>query len=157
IGASGLLFGKPSAPQRLGECGDQGQAVSSFERWRAVLAAEPPQLVQDVVKALTVDELHGGVVDAPGLADAEDRHEVRMVHPGHGPRLAADPLQLALAQEASGREHLERHVPAERLLHRLVYDPHSAPPNFAEDLEVAQLARDIADVARGRTGERAAD
>ena len=59
---------------------------------------EPAQLVDDRVEPLALDELHGVEADLAVLADLEDRHDVGVVQPGRGPRLAAEPLQgLAVA------------------------------------------------------------
>ena len=51
--------------------------------------AAAPQLVDDDVEALPADELHRVVVDPLVLADAEDRHDVRVVQLRRRPRLAA--------------------------------------------------------------------
>ena len=54
--------------------------------------AEPPQLGDDCVEPLALDELHGVEADIPVLAHLEDRHDVGVVQPGRGPGLAAEPL-----------------------------------------------------------------
>ena len=106
---------------------------------RVLLAAQAVQLVEDGVQALALDELHGVVVDAVVLADAEDRHDVGVVQPGRGPGLAAEPLQVGRPQQAVHGQHLQRDVPAQRLLHGLVDDAHAAAADLAEDAVVAQL------------------
>jgi hypothetical protein len=63
--------------------------------------AQPPQLVDDLVKSLALDELHGVEGDIPLVPDLEDRHDVRMVQPCSGLRLAAEPLQGLLASAAA--------------------------------------------------------
>ena len=55
-----------------------------------------------------------------------------------------EPARLA------GRQDLQRHVPAQRLLHGLVDDAHAAPADLAEDAVVAQLPRG----RRPRSGPR---
>ena len=55
---------------------------------RAIL--EPPQLVDDQVEPLALDELHGIVADLAVLADLEDRHDVGVVELRRRPRLAAE-------------------------------------------------------------------
>ena len=55
---------------------------------RAIL--EPPQLVDDQVEPLALDELHGVVADVAVLADLEDRHDVGVVELRRRPRLAAE-------------------------------------------------------------------
>jgi len=59
-------------------------------RRRDVLAAEPPHLLEHFIQPLPLDELHGVVVDAVVLADAVDRHDVRVVQPRRRPRLALE-------------------------------------------------------------------
>src|SRR5438445_228693 len=76
--------------------------------------AQALQLVEHAVQALALDELHGVVVGALALADAEDRHDVRVVQPGHRPRLAAEALQVGGGPPALRRQHLQGDVPAER-------------------------------------------
>ena len=53
-------------------------------------AAGPPPAPRRVPAP---DELHDVVVDAFVLADAEDRHDVRVVQPGRGLGLAVEPEQ----------------------------------------------------------------
>ena len=84
------------------------------------IATEPLDLAQDVVQALALDELHGVVVQALVLADAEDRHDVGVVQPGRGPGLAPEPLQPGRSRPAMEGQHLQGHVPAQRFLDRLV-------------------------------------
>ncbi len=87
------------------------------------------------------DELHREVMVALVLAHAEDLHDVRMVQRGHQVGLAAEPLQRRRPVEQPPREDLQRHPPPERLLDRLVDDPHAAPADLADDPEVAQPLR----------------
>jgi hypothetical protein len=61
-------------------------------------ATEIRQLVQDVVQALALDELHCEVVHALVLADAEDRHDVGMVQTCRRPRLTPEAFEV-------GRRH----------------------------------------------------
>ncbi len=104
---------------------------------------------------MALDELHGIVVDVVLNADAEDRHDVSVVQPGHGAGLALEALQLRPADQAVVRQHLECDMPAERLLHRLVDDAHAAAADLAQDAVLPQLARDWDAVPR-RGGVRAA-
>jgi hypothetical protein len=54
---------------------------------------EPPQLIDDHVQPLALDELHGVVADIAVLANLEDRHDVGVVELRRRPRLAAEPGQ----------------------------------------------------------------
>ena len=74
------------------------------------------------------------------LADAEDRHDVGMVQLRDGLRLALEPLE-ALGIELGMVDRLDGDVPPERLLDRLVDDPHPAPAQFAEDAKLADPLR----------------
>ena len=84
------------------------------------------------------------------LADAEDRHDVGVVELGDRLRLAAEPLE-APGVEVDVVEDLEGDVPPERLLDRLVDDPHPAPAQLAED---AELAQPLGDRPVGRSAVR---
>ena len=84
------------------------------------------------------DELHHVVMDAVLLADAEDGHDVGVVQPGGRLRLAKKPLQARGRGHPGRRQDLQRHVPAERLLLRLVDDAHAAAADLPQDAEIAQ-------------------
>lgn len=75
------------------------------------------------------------------LADAEDGDDVGVAQPSGGPRLAAKPQHFLFGEQRVPGKHLDRHVPIERLLVRLVDDAHPAAANLADDLEVAQVRR----------------
>ena len=99
---------------------------------------QPPDLVEDRVEAEPGDELHRVVVQPVVLADAEDRHDVRVVQPRRGPGLAVEPADLLGGPGDARGQHLQGDVPAERLLLGLVDDAHAAAADLAEDAVVAQ-------------------
>jgi hypothetical protein len=102
---------------------------------------QPADVLQDPVERLAVDELHGVVMSAFALADAEDRDNVGVVQPGRGLRLAAEALQVgALGHQVAG-EDLEGDVPAKRFLQRLVDHAHAAASHLAEDAILAEAVR----------------
>ena len=103
--------------------------------------AEPPQLGDDRVEPLTLDELHGVEADISVLAHLEDRHDVGVVQPGRGAGLAAEPLLDHPVAGHLPRQDLERHAAAQRDLLGLVHDAHAAPADLAEDPVVADLRR----------------
>ena len=72
-----------------------------------------------------------------------------MVQPRRGPRLAAEPLQQLRVPSRAGRQDLQGHAAAQRLLLGLVDDAHAAPADLAEDPVVAQLPQGR---GRGRPG-----
>ena len=113
---------------------DRGAALPSRQ------AAEPPQVVDDRVQAVPMDELHGIVVHSLVLAHAVDRHDVAMVQPPGRARFELEPLELGGAEPPGQREDLERDMAAQRLLHGLVDDPHASPRDLAENPEIAELA-----------------
>ncbi len=100
--------------------------------------AEAADVGQHLVEPLALDELHGVVVDAAALADAEDGHDVGVVQPPGRLGLAAEAGQVRRVQERRGRQHLESNVPAERFLLRLVNDAHAAPAHLTQDAVVAE-------------------
>ena len=90
---------------------------------------------------MPADELHGKVVQALMLADAEDWHDVGMVQPGRRAGLAAKPFQPRRVAEMVEGERLQGHVPAQRFLDRLVHHPHSARADGTEQKVIAQALR----------------
>ena len=104
--------------------------------------AEPPQLGQHLAQRLALDVLHH-IVASPALAaHAEDGHDVGVVQPARGARLALEPPDLHQISQGMRREQLEGHAAAERALLGLVDDAHGATTDLAEDVVVAQLLRD---------------
>jgi hypothetical protein len=100
--------------------------------------AEAAQLGEDVVEGLAVDELHDVVMSAGLLAHGEDRHDVAVVQPRRRPRLALEALDVAGVAQGPGRQHLQRHAPAQRLLLGLVDHAHAAPAYLPYDSVLAQ-------------------
>jgi hypothetical protein len=113
-------------------------------RRRPALGPQPLQVGDDQVEALAVDQLHGVVEVLAVLADVEDRHDVRVVHPRRclGLALEAD-LCRVVARTGRG-QHLESDAPAEGLLLGLVDDAHAAPADLAQDAVVAHLLQALA-------------
>ena len=66
------------------------------------------------------------------LADAVDRDDVGVVQPAGGAGLSAEAGQVGRLAE-----QLDGDVPVERLLERLVDDPHAPPADLAHDPELA--------------------
>ena len=54
-------------------------------------------VAQDLVEPAPVNELHGVIGQARRLADVEDRHDVRVVQPRRGLRLAQEALEVRRA------------------------------------------------------------
>ena len=156
--AAGRLRHEPAGQQRLGHPADlpgpgrsgrrrpgRDRRVRPFglpgrtARMRAIL--EPPQLVDDQVEPLALDELHGIVADLAVLADLEDRHDVGVVELRRRPRLAAEAGQrLEVLRDLPGQD-LQGHAAAEGDLLGLVDHAHAAPADLAEDPVVAHLAQ----------------
>ena len=115
------------------------------------LGPQALQVVDDQVEALAVDELHGVVEVLAVLADVEDRHDVGVMHPRRGLRLAlkAD-LRRGVARARPG-QHLEGDAPAQGLLLGLVDDAHAAAADLAQDAVVADL---LAGACRRRARSR---
>ena len=120
--------------------GRRGQATRVGARRRRALheAAQPPQVVEDLIQAMPLDELHGIVVHPLMLSHAVYRHDVAVVQPRRRAGLELKSLELGRTEPPIHEQDLERDVPAQRLLHRLVDDSHSAPADLAEQPVVAQ-------------------
>ncbi len=100
--------------------------------------AQPPQLVEYRVEALTSNELHR-VIRGPVLfADGEDWHDIGVMQVGRRAGLAAETGELGRVEPAVRREHLERDVPAERFLDCLVDDSHPATAEYPQDSEIPE-------------------
>ena len=124
-----------SAAVRLG---DPARPPARASRSGFRLPSQPPQVVQHHVEPQPGDELHHEIMVTVLPAHAEDRHDVGVVQLGRGLRLALEPPHLLGVQQRAGREHLQRHPPAERFLLGLVDHPHAAAADLAEDAVVAQ-------------------
>ena len=105
---------------------------------RRTVMPQPPQLVEDRVDTLPPDELHRVIRHAILFTHGEDRHDVGMVQTGGRAGLAAETAELGRVEPAVRWQNLERNVPAERFLDRLVDDAHPAPAKYAKDPEIAQ-------------------
>jgi len=118
-------------------------ATSAAASVRALIA-QPFEVVDHEVEALAVDHLHRVVDVLAVLADVEDRHDVGVVHPRGGLRLALKAHErFGIAGERRG-EHLERHAAAERFLLRLVNHAHAAAADLAQDAVVADVHQPLA-------------
>ena len=79
-------------------------------------------------------------MDAPLAADRVDRDDPLVLHMGRGEGLGLEPTEAAGVDGRGEREDLQRDPTPQRDLLGLVDDPHPAPPDLAEEPEVAQLA-----------------
>ncbi len=102
--------------------------------------SQPLDLVDDGIEPEPRDELHGVVVEAVLLADAEDGDDVGVVQLGGCACLALEPFYLRRIGDRVSGEHFERDTPAEGLLLGFVDHAHAAAAGLAEDPEVAQRA-----------------
>src|SRR5262249_269166 len=108
-------------------------------------------------QALPLDELHRIKMRATLAADVVHRHDVRVVQLRRGVRFIAKALQLPRIHRSGKRQDLQRHLPAERDLLRLVADTHAAPADFAEDAEITENSRTLGRIYGGEwyvEGER---
>src|SRR5579884_3703069 len=84
------------------------------------------QLLDDLVKPLTEDELHSIPANVLVLADLVDRYDVGMVQLGSGAGLAVEALTKSDVAEGVSRQHLQGDAPAQRHLFGLIDDAHAA-------------------------------
>ena len=122
--------GRVRRRQRLGDLRRDRQRLVGRQRTGGDPAVEP----------LAVHQLHREVVEPRGLARRDHAHDAGVVEPRDRARLAGEALDLLGVERRRGGQHLERDPPAERLLDRLVDDPHPAAPDLAHDDELAQPA-----------------
>ncbi len=87
----------------------------------------------DLIEALTLDELHRVEVNSVLLADVEHGHDVGVVQAGRHASLALESFEeYRVAGQVCGQD-LECDVPAQRLLNGFVDDSHSTAAHFAEN------------------------
>src|SRR5260370_10335520 len=78
----------------------------------ACAGPESPDFFQDHVQPLTLNKLHGIIMNALILADSEDGDDVGMVQVRGGPRLPAEPLQAFWLPHATQYQDVSSHSPA---------------------------------------------
>ena len=103
-----------------------------------LVRAEPADVGQDLVQAVTGDVLHGVVADAVVLAVVEDRDDIGVVQLGRRAGFVMEPPEVVGAGAEPWVHDLERHAAAERFPHRLVDHAHAPLADAAEDTVVAQ-------------------
>ena len=99
---------------RRGDPGDAGSVAGASglsglagpcSRKLPTRLTQSPQLVDDLVEPLALDQLHGVEGDIAVPPDLEDRHDVGVVQPRRRLRLAAEALQrLAVAGHVAGQD-----------------------------------------------------
>ena len=104
-----------------------------------IAGTKPPELIDDLVEPLALDQLHGveGKVALP--PHLEHRDDIGVVQPCRGAGLAAESLADCPVAEHLLPQDLQRHVPAQQHLLGLVHDAHAAAADLAEDPVVADL------------------
>ena len=105
-----------------------------------------PAIVNRLGEGLAVDELHGVVVHAALAAHRVNRDNVRVVELGGGEGLGLESAELGRVHRGRERKDLEGHTAMERDLLGLVNHAHTAPADFADDPEVAQISQDLAGI-----------
>ena len=122
-----------AAAMRLGE--GRGHLLEELDR---AVGRERALAAEQVVQVLAVDELHGDVADAAGLAHGVDLHDVGMLDGRGGAGLALEAGdEAAVGGEALG-EDLDGDEAVEGGLPRLVDGPHAASAEDLHDLELAE-------------------
>jgi hypothetical protein len=91
----------------------QGTLVGARCRFSLHEAAQPPQIVEDLIQGMPLDELHGIVVHPLIFAHTVDRHDVGVVQPRRRAGLESEPLNLGGREPPVLEEDLERDVPAQ--------------------------------------------
>ena len=91
--------------------------------------------VDEVAQRPAVDELHREIRRGTGLADFEDRDDVRMIQRGRGARLERETREAFLVREEVFRQDLQRDLAAEPRVRRAVDLAHPAGAEPVDDLE----------------------
>ena len=103
--------------------------------------AKLPQLIDDGVEPLPLDELHRVKANVSILAHFVHRHDVGVVQAAGGAGLATEPLADHPVARDVPRQHLEHHSPAEGDLLGLIHDSHAAAADFTHDPVVADFPK----------------
>ena len=80
--------------------------------------------------------------------NTEHRHDIRVMQASCRLGLAAKSLQVGRRQGRMERQHLERYVAAQGLLHGFVYDGHTTTSDFAHQVVFAKLLGNMATTLR---------
>ena len=113
--------GEGVLPERAGDVrrrrqrrwGGRIRSSRAWPRSRTGRPAQPPQLGQHLAQRLALDVLHHVVVSVALAANAEDGHDVGVVQPPRGPRLALEPSNLHRGGQGMWRQDLQGHAAAE--------------------------------------------
>ena len=140
-----MALGVRLASRRCEPAGQQaqGQGAGAVAGGRAddVVGAaldEPAQLGDQAGQAAPFDKLHGEIRDAVDGADGMHRHDVRVLEQAGDLGLELKPLEGLRVHRGGQRQDLQGDPAAERGLPRLVHDPHAAPADLADDVEVGE-------------------
>ncbi len=102
------------------------------------MAVTGTKIADDRRQAVAVDKLHRVVVNTRVAADAENRHDVRMMKLRRRLHFDVKPLPLLGVGRGRVRQNFQSNPTAERDLLRLVDDAHSATADLAEDVEISE-------------------
>ena len=117
---------------------------------------QPLDVIQNLIEAGPLDELHHVVVQRILHPDPEDRDNVRMVQPGGRLRFPLEPqFELCIRREVS-RKDLDRHLPSDRWLHGPPDDRDRSGADAVEEAVAAQGDADVGRVELGVAVEQAA-
>ena len=123
------------------------EAVRDLDRPVDRLAGRHPRPRDRLAEGLALEQLGDDVRGAVVLPDVVDRRDVRVVEEPRRERLLLETSHPLGILGERGREHLDRHVPAEARIPRPVDLPHAAGPERREDLvgteASARLQREI--------------
>ncbi len=103
---------------------------------------------EQLAERLSLDELHGDVQSAVGLADVVDGEDVGVVQRGGGARLLFEALSSPVVPGHRRGEHLDRDLAAELGVLRPVHLTHPARAQRRDDLVGSEAA-----TRRGRQGD----
>jgi hypothetical protein len=119
--------------QRLTDCGNDCQCLLWLQF----------SIAQHVAKVHSVDELHHQEIQSSGLAEVVDGDDMRMVELRKQLRLTCEAPGEAGIVFPLRSEDLDGDQAVERFLPRLVNDPHAAPTEAFDDLELREFPGDF--------------
>jgi hypothetical protein len=103
-----------------------GHLRRNFQRQ---LHLNPTRTSDEMLKGLSLDELHCIKVTAPGSTQVEDRGNIRVPHAGRRTRLAQETKPSRFVTEISLADDFQCHGAVQIDVERLVSDPIAPRPN----------------------------
>ena len=119
------------------------QSLGGVLRDRERQARREPALFEELLDRLALDKVHDKIRLAFVAADRVDGNDVGMLQPRRGLRLALEALHVLFGGAFARQEDLDRHLPPQDRVARLVDNAHAPAADLRQDLVRAHLGRQL--------------